>query len=39
MEELVSEVMGEVVREVAESVLNAEWDRVREEKRRVEEER
>uniref|UniRef100_A0A663EXE4 Germinal-center associated nuclear protein n=1 Tax=Aquila chrysaetos chrysaetos TaxID=223781 RepID=A0A663EXE4_AQUCH len=39
MEELVTEVMGEILRQVAGSVLSAEQERVKEERRRVEEER
>ncbi|XP_052647772.1 germinal-center associated nuclear protein isoform X1 [Harpia harpyja] len=39
MEELVTEVMGEILRQVAGSVLSAERERVKEERRRVEEER
>ncbi|XP_049672643.1 germinal-center associated nuclear protein isoform X2 [Accipiter gentilis] len=39
MEELVTEVMGEILRQVAGSVLTAEQERVKEERRRVEEER
>ncbi|KAM6397232.1 germinal-center associated nuclear protein isoform 2-T2 [Pluvialis apricaria] len=39
VEELVTEVMGEILRQVVGSVLNEERERVKEEKRRVEEER
>uniref|UniRef100_A0A8B9MML7 Germinal-center associated nuclear protein n=1 Tax=Accipiter nisus TaxID=211598 RepID=A0A8B9MML7_9AVES len=39
VEELVTEVMGEILRQVAGSVLTAEQERVKEERRRVEEER
>ncbi|XP_033921406.1 germinal-center associated nuclear protein [Melopsittacus undulatus] len=39
IEELMTEVMGEMLRQVAGSVLNAERERVKEERRRVEEER
>lgn len=39
VEELVTEVMGEILREVAGSVVSVERQRVREEQRRVEEER
>ncbi|KAK4817765.1 hypothetical protein QYF61_026988 [Mycteria americana] len=39
VEELVTEVMGEILRQVAGNVLSAERERVKEEKRRVEEER
>ncbi|NXQ91928.1 GANP protein, partial [Nyctibius grandis] len=39
MEELVTEVTGEILRQVAGSVLSAERERVKEERRRVEEER
>ncbi|XP_054685331.1 germinal-center associated nuclear protein isoform X1 [Grus americana] len=39
MEELATEVMGEILRQVAGSMLSAERERVKEEKRRVEEER
>ena len=39
VEELVTEVMGEILRQVAGSVLSAERERVKEERRRVEEER
>lgn len=39
MEELVIEVMGEILREVAGNTLSVERQRVQEEQRRVEEER
>ncbi|XP_075009937.1 germinal-center associated nuclear protein isoform X2 [Calonectris borealis] len=39
VEELVTEVMGEILRQVAGSVLSTERERVKEERRRVEEER
>lgn len=39
MEELVAEVMEEVLRQVVGSTLSAERERVKEERRRVEEER
>ncbi|KAM6268484.1 LOW QUALITY PROTEIN: germinal-center associated nuclear protein [Porphyrio hochstetteri] len=39
MEELVAEVMGEILRQVAGSTLSTERERLREERRRVEEER
>uniref|UniRef100_A0A8C3PMJ8 Germinal-center associated nuclear protein n=1 Tax=Calidris pygmaea TaxID=425635 RepID=A0A8C3PMJ8_9CHAR len=39
VEELVTEVMGEILRQVAGGVLSAERERVKEERRRVEEER
>ncbi|NXT92213.1 GANP protein, partial [Anhinga rufa] len=39
VEELMTEVMGEILRQVAGSVLSVEKERVREERRRVEEER
>ncbi|XP_014804692.1 PREDICTED: germinal-center associated nuclear protein, partial [Calidris pugnax] len=39
VEELVTEVMGEILRQVAGGVLSAEKERVKEERRRVEEER
>lgn len=39
MEELVTEVTAEILKQVAGSVLSAERERVQEERRRVEEER
>lgn len=39
IEELVTEVMGEILREVAGNMLSVERQRVQEERRRVEEER
>lgn len=39
MEEVVTEVIGEILQQVAGSVLSAETERVKEERRRVEEER
>jgi len=39
VEELLTEVMGEIIIQVAGSVLSAERERVKEERRRVEEER
>lgn len=39
VEEVVTDVVGEILREVAGSVLSAEQERLREERRRMEEER